>query len=161
MNNKAITKREAERLLNILTNPSFGYSKCSAATQIKLVRTQILLEPVAEEVRKALKTAQEKYLKPEMVPLIEKLQQDNTLKGDDARVWSELYPVYEKMVSETVEPVFNTSIAAKLDRLTLGELEEVLESNKEWMTGDIPKFLLLNLVDDIFPGPVEDHQRPE
>lgn len=50
---EGMTKSDIEKLSNILSRQDFKFGKCSNKTRIKIVRMQILLDPIAETVKKA------------------------------------------------------------------------------------------------------------
>ncbi|MEG0887908.1 MAG: hypothetical protein RSH25_05485 [Bacteroides sp.] len=146
---EGMTKSDIEKLSNILSRQDFKFGKCSNKTRIKIVRMQILLDPIAEAVKKARETADKQFMSSRLKELLEKVQQQKMMADDpDVYEFDKLFKAYNENVKEAMTPVLDATVDVKLEKLSLSEYDSVLDSNADWISGGTPKFLFLMIVDD-------------
>ena len=151
-------KVDIEKLSQIFGRTDFKYGKCSHATRIKLVRIQILADPVAEAVKKARETTEKKLMGDKLRKYLEKYQ-SGQLKQEDVSEFNELYKSYEKAYMEAIQPTLDEKVKLDFGKLSLKEYGELFDSNTEWMSGDIPKFLFQTITDDSLKDEVGEKEQ--
>lgn len=149
MKKNQITQKDAERLSNTLANAQFKTSKCEGSTRIKLVRTQIAIDPISDQVKKARETAEKQFLSDRLKELI-KLSQDKkiVIGTPEAAELQSLFDAYQKNMDDAIGEILEKEVPVPFEKLTIKEYEAVLESNADWISGDVPKLIFTQLVDE-------------
>lgn len=146
---KGTKKQDIEKLSILLSRDKFKYGKCSNATRIKIVRMQILIDPIAESVKKARETADKQFMSERLKYLLGEVQkQAIKIETPEAKEFEKLYREYNENMEKTISVVLEDRIDPKIEKLSMKEYEEILDSNSDWLSGDTPKFLFINLVDE-------------
>lgn len=136
-----------EMLSDLFARKDFKYGKCSQAARIKIVRLQIVLDPISQTVKDAREKAEKAFMSERLKALLPKAM-NGRLSEEEGAEFEELYPSYEKSFIGATKPTLDKEVAMKLEKLTLKEFNEIFESNSDWMTGNTPKLIFTNLVDD-------------
>lgn len=151
MNNQ-MTQGDAERLSIVLSSTQFKTSKCDNATRIKLVRIQIAIDPIAEQVKKARETVDKQFMSERLKELISLSQEKKILEGTpEASELYKLYEDYKKNADEAMSAVLDKQVDIVIDKLNVKEYGDVMDSNGDWISGDTPKLIFVNLVDETTP----------
>ncbi|MCP3893198.1 MAG: hypothetical protein GY706_01000 [Bacteroides sp.] len=146
---EGMTKKDIEMLSDIMSRQDFKFGECSDKTRIKIVRIQMIIDPIAEAVKKARETADKQFMSSRLKELLEKVQQQKMMSDDpDVYEFNKLLKAYNENVKEAMTPVLDATVDVKLEKLSLSEYDSVLDSNADWISGGTPKFLFLNIVDD-------------
>ncbi len=146
---EGMTKKDIEMLSDILSRQDFKFGECSDKTRIKIVRIQMIIDPIAEAVKKARETADKQFMSSRLKELLEKVQQQKMMSDDpDVYEFNKLLKAYNENVKEAMTPVLDATVDVRLEKLSLSENDSVLDSNKGWIYGGIPKFLFMHIVDD-------------
>lgn len=141
--------RDIKKLSEILSSDNFKFSKLSNETRIKLVRIQIVVDPVSEDLNKAREKASKQFTTPRFEELNSKAVNRQLNVGEkDADEYIKLSEEFNKNMTKTLEPIFDEDKKIVFGKLTLEEYGKVIDANEDWLTGDKPKFLFMHIVDD-------------
>ena len=151
-------KIDVEKLSQILGRNDFRYNKCSHGTLIKLVRIQIQVDPVAESVKKARELTEKRFMGDKLRKYLEKYQ-GGELEKEQVPEFNELYKSYERAYVEAILPTLEEKAKISFDKLSVKEYGELFESNTDWMSGDIPKFLFQTITDDSLKDEVDEKEQ--
>ena len=146
MKNQSKMKRsDVEKLSHILSCNDFKYNKCSRETRIKLIRIQILVDPVAKAMKETREQVETKCMSWKLRKYLEKYQ-GGKLEKEDVPEFNTLYKAYDEAYCTAIAPALDEKIPVAIDKLTESQYDELFDSNADWMAGDVPKFLYLSLV---------------
>lgn len=144
-------KLDIEKLSTILSSENFKFTKLSNETRVKLVRVQILADPVAEELKKARETANKKFMPKggRLEELFGKFQSNELKEGtEEAAEFRKLFDEYNKNMEDTIRPMLDADKKIDLPKINVEEFGKVMDANEDYLTGNKPMFLFLHIVDD-------------
>lgn len=139
-------KKEAEQLLIILTHEKFLATKCKPDTYMALVRNQITIEPIREEIEKARKVAREKYATEELKELEKQAQQEGATE-QVRKEYLALMPKFMENVTEALKPILDAPADITIEKLSPAQFEQVIAANEEWIDLNTITFLYKHIVD--------------
>ena len=138
---------EVEQLSTILSGSRFKFTNMDNATRIRVVRIQILLDPISESLDKARKTAESRFSTERLISLNEKKQQGELSDVEDME-FKLLFDEFRDNMENALSPLMNEYADVEPDKLSLGQYRQLLDANADWMTGSIPKLIFLHLVNE-------------
>lgn len=142
-----IKKSVIESLSEIFGDPNFKFGKISNIARVKIVRFQITLDPIAEEVHKAKQKAREKFMTKRLKSLIDKNDTKTLSSAEGPELLSGIEE-FEKNMKSATEPLLNETVELNLDKLSMKEYDQILESNSDYMSGRKPMMVFQYLVDE-------------
>lgn len=125
-------KIEAFQLHKILCDDKFLTIKCKKETQIALVRLQISLQGVSDEIDKAKKLAHDKFFKDELKDLAEK-QNDGNLSQEDNRIYIKLQSEYYHNMESSLSILMSEDTPIAIVKMSEEQYNEIIEGNSTWM----------------------------
>lgn len=141
--------RDIKKLSEILSFEKFKFSKLSNETRIKLVRIQIVVDPISEELGKAREKASKQFTTPRFEELNSKVANHQlNIPSAEADEYIKLSKEFNENMGKTLDPVFDEDRKIVFGKLTLEEYGKVIDANEDWLTGDMPKTLFMHIVDD-------------
>lgn len=138
-------KSEAQNLSAIFGSEQFKYGGIPSDVVVKIVQTQIIVDPVAKELRDAYQKAVDKFKSDRLIEL-SKLVGTNKLKPEDIdyQEYITLDNEFASNMNKTLEPINNEEIQGSIPCFTLDDFEAICKVNE--FTGSIPKLLYTLLV---------------
>lgn len=138
-------KSEAENLSMIFGSDQFKYFGLPTDIVVKIVRTQIVVDPIAEEIVSARKKAVKKFGTPRLIELENEVKAGKVMTGtQEAEEYIRLSEEFEDNVGKIMEPLLNQDIECDIPTYTVSEFESICKINE--FTGSIPKLLYTLLV---------------
>ena len=138
-------KFEAESLSVIFGSEHFKYGGIPSDVVVKIVQTQIVVDPIAEELKEAKKKIVDKFKSDRLIQL-SRLADSNELKpGDnDYQEYITLDHEFAANANKVLEPIANEEVQGTLPSFTSDDFEAICKVNE--FTGGIPKLLYTLLV---------------
>lgn len=141
-----MTKQEAKTISEIFGAESFKFGGLSPELTIKVVRIQIIVDPIAKSVKDAIETAVKGVTTPRFKELNEKVQAGKVNVGTpEAAEFFDLREAFDKKFNEAIKPTLEAKVEATIPTLTEEEFKELCKANS--FTGSTPVTLFSLLVD--------------
>ncbi|MGN0309530.1 MAG: hypothetical protein ACI4C3_02925 [Bacteroides sp.] len=138
-------KEDAKKLSEILSSDTFKFGGLKSDLVIKIVRIQIIIDPIAKAVKEAAETAVKSLTTPRFKELNEKAQAGKLQLGTpEATEFIELRSSFDEKFEKAMAPINSAKVEAEVPTLTEEEFKDLCTANS--FTGAIPATIYRLLV---------------
>lgn len=138
-------KSDAEKLSEIFGSQEFKFNGLSVETTIKIVQTQIVVDPIKEELIAAQQKGAKQFISPRLKELSELVESGKVMvDSEEAMEFKKLESEFINNMSQLLDPIASEEVNITIPAFSKKDFEDICKAND--FKGMTPKLIYTLLV---------------